>query len=202
MATTGSGERALILSDLVSVDGSTQDTPPSGRILIFFDTTQNLWSKDEFGVVMPLNGGISTEISWQAFTGDPLPPSPTGEITHQGRAAVGLAPGTPMVAAGIKFQVAGSEAVTASVFLKEGAATTEVAGYNQVFSSSADGGLFSKPEGFPERRIDAPGLIRKALPAGEQVYAPDGFQYIVFGSLTLGAGAVLHLSGDADLVIL
>lgn len=47
-----------------------------------------------------------------------------------------------------------------------------------------------------------PGLTRKYIPAGETVTVPNGYQYIVWESLTLGPGAVMDLQGDADLVIL
>lgn len=206
MSMIGSGERVLILSDQVSTStpiGLDQDIPATGRILIFLDSTpaQGLWSKDEFGVVKPLNGGTFSDLSWEAVTPFTFP-SPAGDITHSGRAAVGLSPLVPMFA-GIQFQVEGSESLGGSLFvLGVVAAASDLAGHNQIFASTADKGLFAKPEGLPERRIDAPGLIRKAIPAGETILAPDGFQYLVFGSFTLGLGATLTLQGDADLVVL
>jgi hypothetical protein len=207
MALIGSGERALILSDQVSTSspiGLDQETPLSGRILIFLDSTptHGLWSKDESGAVKPLNGGTMSDLSWEAVT--PFAsPTPAGDITHSGRVAVGLDPLLLVpIPAGIEFQVVGSESLEGSIFFLEGTVAGDQVSHNQVFASTTDKGLYAKPEGLPERRIDAPGLIRKKIPAGEQIIAPDGSQYLVFGSFTLEAGAVLTLLGDADLVVL
>jgi len=206
MAQVGSGERALILSDQVSTSspiGLDQETPLSGRILIFLDSTpsQGLWSKDEFGIVKPLNGGTLSDLSWEAVTPF-LSPTPAGDITHSGRAAVGLSPLVP-IPAGIQFQVVGSESLEGSFFVLEGVTFAgDQTSHNQVFAKTADKGLYAKPATLPERRIDAPGLIRKTIPATEQIIAPAGSQYLVFGVFTLEAGAVLTLLGDADLVVL
>jgi len=208
MAQVGSGERALILSDQVSTSspvGLDQETPLSGRILIFLDSlpSQGLWSKDEFGVVKPLNGGTLSDLSWEAVTPS-ISPTPAGDITHSGRAAVGLDPLllTP-IPTGIRFQVVGSESLEGSFFVLEGVTfAADQASHNQVFAKTADKGLYTKPDTLPERRIDAPGLIRKTIPATEQIIAPAGSQYLVFGVFTLEAGAVLTLLGDADLVVL
>lgn len=206
-AQIGSGERVLILSDQVSTSlpiGLDQETPATGRILIFLDSTptQGLWSKDEFGVVRPLNGGTVSDLSWEAVTPF-VAPTPAADITHSGRAAVGLDPLllTP-IPAGIEFLIVGSESLEGSIFILEGTVAADQVGHNQVFASTTDKGLYAKPEGLPERRIDAPGLIRKVIPAGETIIAPDGSQYLVFGSFTLEAGATLLLQGDSDLVVL
>jgi hypothetical protein len=205
VAQIGSGERVLILSDQVSTSspvGIDQEIPPTGRILLFLDSlpSQGLWSRDEFGVIKPLNGGTLSDASWEAVTPF-LTPTPAGDVTHSGRAAVGLSPLTPMYS-GVRFQVVGSESVDGSFFVLEGTVASDLAGHNQVFASTVDKGLFAKPDGLPERRIDAPGLIRKKIPAGETVIAPDGSQYFVYGSFTLELGATLILLGDADLVVL
>jgi len=203
MSLIGSGERVLILSDRVSTStpiGLDQETPIQGRILLFLDSTpfQGLWSKDEFGVVRPLNGGTG-DASWLAF----LPstsPTPSGDITHPGRAAVGeLASGG--IPAGVTFLVNG-DLLTDSAYFAQDVAGSDQTSATQIFAKLTDMGLFSKPAGLPERRIDAPGLIRKAIPAGESIIAPDGSQYLVFGVFTLGVGASLTLLGDADLVVL
>lgn len=205
MAIVGSGDRVLILSDQVSTSvpiGADQELPATGRILIFLDSTptQGLWSKDEFGVVKPLNGGTLSDLSWEAVTPFTFP-TPAGDVTHSGRAAVGLPTTTPIYA-GIQFEVVGATALDGSVFVLEGTVAPDLASHNQVFAKTSDKGLYTKPDTLPERRIDAPGLIRKKIPANEIIDAPDGSQYLVFGSFTLEAGAVLILNGDADLVVL
>jgi len=170
MSTIGSGERVLILSDQVStslVIGLDQDVPATGRILIFLDSTpaQGLWSKDEFGVVKPLNGGTFSDLSWEAVTPFTFP-SPAGDITHSGRAAVGLDPLLlTVIPAGIRFQVVGSESLEGSLFVLEGTVAADQTNHNQIFAKTTDKGLYAKPATLPERRIDAPGLIRKTIPA-------------------------------------
>ena len=47
-----------------------------------------------------------------------------------------------------------------------------------------------------------PGYTRKEIPTNEQVFIPNGGQYLVEGSLTLFGTATLTLQGNADLVIL
>jgi hypothetical protein len=194
----GSGSRTLILSDKVS-DGTEQVSPIAGRILIFLDASNLLWSKDSSGVVRPLNGGTLSDFSWESLS--LVPPPPNSPITHDGQVAIGLSSiGT--IPATVNLLVVGNEALGGSLYVEEASAGADLATHNQIFASSTDKGLFTKPDGLPERRIDAPGLIRKTLPASEAVIAPDGSQYLVFGSFTLGAGASLTLLGDADLVIL
>lgn len=206
MAQVGSGERVLILSDQVStslVVGADQETPAIGRIVVFLDSlpTQGIWSKDEFGTVRPLNGGTFTDAAWIPFFPAPAP-TPTGDITHPGRAAVGIL-GTGSILAGIRFEVLGDTSFDGSFFVLEKALpSSDQVLRNQVLSHTVDGGLYTKPVGLPERRIDAPGLIRKSIPDNETVIAPDGGQYLVFGSFVLGTGSSLILEGDADLVIL
>ena len=207
MPLIGSGERVLILSDRVSTSvpvGADQETPASGRILIFLDSlpSQGLWSKDEFGVVKPLNGGIFSDASWEAILPS-LIPTPAGDVTHSGRAAVGL-PTSGTIPLGIQFLVEGSTALDGYVYIRIDSTYpgSDQVGYTQVFSKTDDFGLFVKPFGLTERRIDAPGLIRKTIPANEIVIAPDGSQYLVFGTFTLELGASLVLNGDADLVVL
>lgn len=205
MSQVGSGERVLILSDRVSTSvtiGADQDTPESGRILLFLDSTpsQGLWSKDEFGVVKALNGSLLTDASWLAFLPS-VTPTPAGDITHPGRAAVGEAT-SGGIPSGIQFFVVGDFLLEGSAYLEQDAVRPDQTGATQVFAKSLDNGLFSKPAGLPERRIDAPGLVRRTLPANETVIVPDGSQYLVYGSFTLEAGAALILEGDADLVVL
>jgi len=206
MNQVGSGERVLILSDRVSTSstiGADQETPEAGRIIVFLDSlpSQGIWSKDEFGVVKALNGGVFSDAAWLPFVPAPSP-TPTGDITHPGRAAVGVLASSAMLV-GIQFQVEGDSALDGSVFVQEKASpAADQTGRNQVLAHTVDSGLYTKPEGLPERRIDAPGLIRKSIPDNETVIAPDGGQYLVFGSFVLGTGASLILEGDADLVIL
>jgi len=204
MSTSGSGERILILSDRISTSspaGADQETPPVGKILLFLDDSLDLFSKDELGVVKPLNGGVLSDASWEAIS-PATSPTPTGEVTHRGRAAVGLLVAGPMLT-GIQFQVSGNEAIAGSLYLESTiVAEADLSGYSQIFRKLEDAGLYAKPVGLPERRIDAPGLIRKTIPADETIIAPDGSQYLVFGTFTLGLGATLSLVGDADLVVL
>jgi hypothetical protein len=185
------------------VIGTDQITPSPGRILIFLDSTpsQGLWSKDEFGVVRPLNGGTFADVSWEPVLPDTFP-SPTADITHRGRAAVGLPTAGP-IPARIRFEVVGDQLADGAIFF-EGlvAVSPDQTGANQVTSLNSDGGLYATPAGLPTRRIDAPGLVRKALPNNETVVVPDGSQYLAFGTFELGTGASLILEGDADLVIL
>jgi hypothetical protein len=47
-----------------------------------------------------------------------------------------------------------------------------------------------------------PGSTRKRIPSDEVVQVPDGFQYLVYDSLTFLGTASMVLQGDADLVIL
>jgi len=203
MSEIGSGERVVILSDRMSTSspvGADQNTPETGRVLIFLDSARDLWSKDSAGVVKPLNGGTLSDASWEAV----LPatdPTPIGDITHRGNAAVGLPLAGPILA-GIRFQVVGDTAAQGSLYVGEMDESADVADHNQVFSDSVDHGLFAKPDSLPARRIDAPGLIRKTLPASETVRVPNGSQYLTYGSFSLGAGASIVLEGDADLVIL
>lgn len=201
----GSGERTIILSDRVSTSvtiGADQITPAAGRILVFLDNTpaQGLWSKDEFGVVRALNGGTFTDAAWEGVPGGA--PSPIGDITHRGRAAVGMPVAGP-IPVGIQFYTIGDGRFDGAMFFQsQAAASADQTASNQVFSKTADGGLYAKPAGLPERRIDAPGLIRKFIPDGETVTVHNGEQYMTFGTFTLGAGASLILEGDADLIIL
>lgn len=199
----GSGSRTLILSDKVSdlvlPIGDDQIAPPASKILIFLDADNFLWSKDHGGVVRPLNGGTLSDFSWESL--GLVPPPPNSPITHDGQVAIGL-PNSGTILAGIQLQVVGNEALGGSLYVEEASAGLDLATHNQIFASSTDKGLFTKPDGLPERRIDAPGLIRKTIPANEAIIAPDGSQYLVFGTFTLGAGASLTLLGDADLVIL
>lgn len=205
MSQVGSGERNLILSDHVSTSspiGLDQDTPSTGRILIFLDSTpaQGLWSKDSFGVVKPLNGGVISDASWLAFLPS-ITPTPAGDITHPGRAAVGE-PVSGSIPSGIQFLISGNYLSLGSSFLKQDTVKADQPSMTQVFAKGLDNGLFSKPVGLPERRIDAPGMARKRLPSGETVIVPDGSQYLVYGVFTLDPGASLILQGDADLVVL
>lgn len=206
MAEIGSGERVLILSDQISTSvtiGADQITPAAGRILIFLDSlpSQGIWSKDEFGVVRPLNGGTLSDASWEAVLPDTAP-SPVADITHRGRAAVGLPTAGP-IPFGIQFNVVGDSRFDGSIFiLNIDSPSSDQPNSGQIFTSTAEGGLYSKPAGLPQRRIDAPGLVRKAIPDNETVIVPDGSQYIVFDTFTLGTGSALLLEGDADLVIL
>jgi hypothetical protein len=125
-------------------------------------------------------------------------------VTHSGRAAVGIAPGFPGTFESVaQFQVNGNVVNDGAMFLKQIAgALADLADRTQVFRKTSDGGLYAKPDGFSERRIDAPGLTRKALDAGETVTVPNGFQYIAYNTLALNAGVNVLLEGDGELVIL
>lgn len=211
MSTIGSGERTVILSDKVSpvvgVDPplvSTQKIPPAGKILVFLDALNRLWALDSAGNLTALNGGTLTDASWEAFLPPGGPPTPSGDVTHSGRAAVGIAPTSPGdFESAAQFQVNGNVVQDGALFVKQiAAALADLADRTQVFRKASDGGLYSKPDGYTERRIDAPGLTRKALDAGETVTVPDGFQYIAYNTLALNAGVNVLLEGDGDLVIL
>lgn len=208
MSIIGSGERSIILSDKVSPTSppvaASQTTPPAGKILVFLDSANLLWALDSTGSLTALNGGTLTDASWEAFIPPGGPPTPTGDVTHEGRAAVGIPPGSPATFESVaQFQVNGNVVQDGALFLGEiVAALADLAGRTQVFRKSSDGGLYAKPVGFSERRIDAPGLTRKALDAGETVTVPNGFQYIAYNTLSLTAGVDVILQGDADLVIL
>jgi hypothetical protein len=213
MSTIGSGERTVILSDKVSpVVGvspplvSTQLLPSAGKILVFLDAQNRLWALDSAGNLTALNGGTITDASWEAFIPPGGPPTPSGDVTHSGRAAVGIAPTSPVNFESVaQFQVNGNVVQDGALFIKQiASALADLADRTQVFRKTSDGGLYSKPVGRTERRIDAPGLTRKTLDAGEFVVVPNGFQYIAYNTLDLsaGPGGNIVLEGDADLVIL
>lgn len=123
------------------------------------------------------------------------------DITHVGRAAVGVNPSSS-IPVGIQFQVRGAALHSVSYIVQTGGSDPDVAGATQIRASSVDGGVYSKPLGLPERRMDLPGLARKAIPASETVVIPNGSQYIAVDSFSLGAGASLVLEGDASLEVL
>ena len=214
MSTIGSGERIVVLSDKVSTStpatnaGADIPTPPVGRIVIFLHTDgvggspTGAYSKDSDGLVIALGGGASYEPGWRALTtGNP---TLAGDITHTGGAAVGVAPGpAETLPTGTVFRVDGGTAMNGPVFFQQlASAIADLADRTQVFRKTSDGGLYSKPDGYTERRIDAPGLTRKALDAGETVTVPNGFQYIAYNTLALNAGVNVLLEGDGELVIL
>lgn len=201
MSLIGSGERVIILSDRVSTSdpvGADQETPAEGRILIFRDAVGDLWSKDSSGAIRPINGGTLSDASWEAVA-PATSPSPAGDVTHVGRAAVGLPTSGPMHP-GVQFQVVGSSAQGGSLYIEETGEGPDLADHTQIFT--LDKGLYAKPDGLPSRRIDAPGMVRKFVPDAEEILVPNGSQYLVYGSFALGTGSVLILEGDADLVVL
>lgn len=164
------------------------------------------WSTDSHTLYICYNNGSSWVWSPLGAGGGGWDTFPTGgtpsfgvDITHVGRASVGV-DASSSIPVGIQFQVLGSSLFD-NTFFQQTAAVADIASSAQVRASSADGGLYSKPFGLPERRMDLPGLTRKALPASETAIIPDGSQYIVSGIFTLGAGAALVLEGDADLVV-
>lgn len=122
------------------------------------------------------------------------------DITHVGRAAVGVDPSSS-IPVGIQFRVLGSSLYD-NTFFRQVSAVADQPSSTQVRANSTDGGLYSKPNGLPERRMDLPGLTRKAIPNSETVIIPNGSQYIAVDSFTLGAGASLVLQGDASLEVL
>jgi hypothetical protein len=214
MSTIGSGERIVVLSDKISTAtpatnaGADIPTPVVGRIVIFLHTDgvggtpTGAYSKDSDGVVIPLGGGASYEPGWRTLTGGN--PTLAGDITHTGGAAIGVAPGpAETLPTGTVFRVDGGTAQNGPLFFQEiAAAIGDLANRTQVFRKGSDEGLYSKPVGRTERRIDAPGLTRKTLDAGEIVIVPDGFQYIAYNTLSLVAGVNVILQGDADLVVI
>lgn len=150
----------------------------------------------------PLDWSPMTDVGagWETFPTGGFP-GPGVDITHVGRAAVGVDP-SGSIPATIQFQVYGSALHTTSYIVQMPSAEPDVTGATQIRASSVDGGVYSKPLGLPERRMDLPGLTRKTIPASEMAVIPDGSQYLVSGALSLGVGAVLVLEGDADLVVL
>ena len=80
--------------------------------------------------------------------------------------------------------------------------SSDIDGDTQLWANTLDGGLYSKPNGLPSRRVDLPGLSRKSIPSPEAMYIPDGSQYICHGTFTLQGSASITLEGDADLVVL
>lgn len=137
---------------------------------------------------------------WDTFPTGGVP-SFGADITHTGRAAVGVAPASA-IPAGIQFQVLGSSLFDNTFFRHVATTAADQTASTQVRASSTDGGLYSKPFGLPERRMDLPGLTRKAIPASEMVVIPNGSQYLVSDTLTFGVGASIVLEGDAELVFL
>lgn len=121
------------------------------------------------------------------------------DITHPGRAAVGVDP-AGAIPAGIQFQVEGPSAVE-TLYVAGMAEDADLAGSSQLRVEATDRGLYIKPEGRASRRVDLPGLSRKTID-GELVIIPDGSQYLCYGAFTLSGGGVLQLDGDADLVVL
>jgi hypothetical protein len=221
MSTIGSGERIVVLSDKTSTStpatnaGADIPTPPVGRLVIFLHTDgvggspTGAYSKDSDGLVIALGGGASYEPGWRALTtGNP---TLAGNITHTGGAAVGVAPGLgETLPANTVFRVDGGTAQNGPVFFQEiAAALADLTGRTQVFRvpndpndpPATDGGLYSKPDGLSERRMDAPGLTRKALEPGETIIVPNGYQYVAYGTFNLNGGR-LSLEGDADLVVI
>lgn len=144
-------------------------------------------------------GGGGGNGGWDTF---PTGGSPTfpGDITHIGRASVGVLPSSA-IKAGIQFEVLGASFLT-KAFVSETTFDADQAGATQLRADALDGGLYVRPEGQTERRADLPSLARKLIPAGETVIIPNGSQYICSDSITLAAGATLVLQGDADLVVL
>lgn len=121
------------------------------------------------------------------------------DITHPGRAAVGVDP-AGAIPAGVQFQVEGATSVE-TLYVSEMVEDADLAGSSQLRVDATDRGLYVKPEGRDSRRVDLPGLTRKAID-GELIIIPDGSQYICYGSFVLSGAGVLQLDGDADLVVL
>lgn len=135
---------------------------------------------------------------WDTFPTGGVPGFLT-DVTHPGRAAVGVDP-AGAIPAGIQFQVEGPSAVE-TLYVAEMAEDADLAGSSQLRVEATDRGLYIKPEGYDSRRVDLPGLTRKSID-GELVVIPDGSQYICYGSFTLSGTGALQLDGDADLVVL
>lgn len=210
MSIIGSGERVVILGDRISTSapiGSDIPTPTDGRIVIFLYTdggappVLGLYSKDSNGDVKPLDGGTGGPSGWKLYS-DGSSPTYNGDITHAGGAAVGASdPGS--LPGGITFFVGGSSSQSGGHYLEQQVGLlADLASHTQLFSKLSDKGLYSKPDTLPERRIDAPGMSRKALPDNEALIIPNGSQYVAYGSFTLGAEATITLEGDADLVVI
>lgn len=149
----------------------------------------------------PLDWSPMTDVGagWDTFPTGSIPGF-GADITHVGRASVGVAPASS-IPAGIQFQVLGSSLYD-NTFFRQVATAADQTSSTQVRAKSTDGGLYSKPFGLPERRMDLPGLTRKAIPASEMVVIPNGSQYLVSDTLTFGVGASIVLEGDAELVFL
>lgn len=209
MSLIGSGERVVVLGDRISTValasvGSDIPTPTDGRVVVFLHTDgvggtpSGVYSKDSDGVVMALGGGAGSESGWRTAGGGN--PTLTGDIVHEGGAAIGVPTATPLPV-GTSLLVDKASRLGNTVYLGETGGATDATGYSQVFAGT-DHGLYAKPYGAASRRIDSPGLTRKAIPSGDTLTVPDGCQYITYGTFTLGAGATLDLQGDAEQIVL
>jgi hypothetical protein len=87
-------------------------------------------------------------------------------------------------------------------YTQKAAAAADQTGSTQVRASTADRGLYAKPHGYAERRVDLPGLTRKTIPTPEAITIPAGSQYLCSNTLTLEGAATLSLVGDAELAVL
>lgn len=138
--------------------------------------------------------------AWDTFPTGGVP-SFVVDVTHIGRAAVGVDPGSS-IPVGIQFQVLGASLFTRTFIEQTWAPDPDQAGSTQLRGELTDKGLYSKPDGYSERRVDLPGLARKTIPTPEDIIIPDGSQYICAGVFTLQGIATITLQGDADLVVL
>ena len=138
--------------------------------------------------------------AWDTF---PTGGTPTfaADITHVGRAAVGVSPASS-IPAGIQFQVLGSSQHTRVFVSQSGSPAADQPSATQLRGNTADKGLYVKPEGYGERRVDLPGLTRRTIPTPEAITIPDGSQYLCQGRFTLQGVATLTLQGDSTLVVL
>lgn len=161
------------------------------KLYVCYDdsTTYNWWD---------LGAGVGG--AWDTFPTGGIP-SFTVDVTHVGRAAVGVDPSSS-IPAGIQFQVLGSSLFTRTFTQQTGAPDPDQIGSTQIRGELTDKGLYSKPDGYSERRMDLPGLARKTIPTPEGIIIPDGSQYICAGVFTLQGVATITLQGDADLVVL
>jgi len=168
-------------------------TDASKLYVCYFDGTAYDWLELGSGG----GGGIG---AWDTFPTGGVP-SFTVDVTHIGRAAVGVDPSSS-IPTGIQFQVLGSSLFTRTFIEQTAAPEPDQVGSTQLRGELTDKGLYSKPDGYSERRVDLPGLARKTIPTPENIIIPDGSQYVCAGVFTLQGVATITLQGDADLVVL
>ena len=190
----------------LSLAGIFANRPPAGpyyKNVLYWSTDTNtlyLCHYTGSGYVWAIVGsGSGTGGGWDTFPTGGVPTF-LNDITHPGRAAVGV-PASASIDTGIQFQVEGSAKVT-QAYITETPVEPDQPGSTQLRAESTDHGLYVKPDGYTERRVDLPGLTRKEIPNPEDIIIPGGSQYMSYGSFTLDGSASISLVGDADLVVL